>query len=166
MSENVQQPVFAIQRVYLKDASLEIPNAPQIFLEKDAPSVDVHLDTAHVEVGNGFYEISVTATLTTRIKDQVAFLVEVKQAGIFEIRGVPADQIEPILGIVCPNIIYPYLRGNVADLVSRSGFPPIHLSEINFEAFYHQRKAAAAEQGQVGNSPLSGLVGANGLPVQ
>jgi preprotein translocase subunit SecB len=156
-----QQPLFNIQRVYMKDASLEIPNAPRIFLESENPAVEVQLDVASESVAEGIYEVSVTVTLTTRMKDLVAFLVEVKQAGIFEIRGVPDDQFEPLIGVVCPNIIYPYLRSNVADMVTRAGFPPIHLAEINFEAFYQQRKAQATQPAQG-----AGLVGANGLPVQ
>jgi preprotein translocase subunit SecB len=156
------QPVFNIQRIYLKDASLEIPNAPKIFLETDTPNVEVQLDVGSVPVLDGIHEVTVTVTVTTRMKEQVAFLVEVKQAGIFEIRGVPGDQLEPILGIVAPNIVYPYLRANLADLITRTGFPPIHLAEINFEAFFNQRKAALSDN--AANQPS--LVGANGSPIQ
>jgi preprotein translocase subunit SecB len=145
----------------MKDASLEVPNAPQIFLEQEAPAVEVQLDVSDSALADGLYEVTVTATVTTRVRDQVAFLVEIKQGGIFEIRGVPPDQIEPLLGIVCPSIVFPYLRSNVADVVTRAGFPPIHLAEINFEAFFQQRRAAIA---QAQSSP--GLVNANGLPVQ
>lgn len=159
------QPVFNIQRVYMKDASLEIPNAPKVFFETDAPAVEVQLDVGHSPIAEGLHEVAVTVTITTRVKDMVAFLVEVKQAGIFEIRGVPDEQLEPLVGIVCPNIIYPYARSNIADLVMRSGFPPIHLAEINFEAFYQQRKAVQAQQAEQQRQG-SGLVGANGLPVQ
>ena len=155
------QPVFNIQRIYMKDASLEIPNAPQIFLETEAPNVEVQLDVANALVLEGIHEVTVTVTVTTRVKEQVAFLVEVKQAGIFEIRDVPADQMEPILGIVSPNIIYPYLRANLSDLITRTGFPPIHLTEINFEAFYTQRKAAQADAAQ-----QSSLVNSAGTPIQ
>jgi preprotein translocase subunit SecB len=156
-----QQPVFNIQRIYLKDASLEIPNAPKIFLETDTPNVEVQLDVGNIPVVENIYEVTVTVTVTTRMKDQVAFLVEVKQAGIFEIRDVPAAQLEPILGIVAPNIVYPYLRANLADLITRTGFPPIHLAEINFEAFFNQRKTALTEAAQ-----QSTLVAANGAPIQ
>jgi preprotein translocase subunit SecB len=163
MADQSQQPSFGIQRVYMKDASLEVPNAPQIFLEQEPPAVEVQLDVGDTALGGGMYEVTVTATVTTRVKDMVAFLVEIKQGGIFEIRGVPDEQIEPLLGIVCPNIVFPYLRANVADFVTRAGFPPIHLAEINFEAFFQQRKAAQVQQTQgVG----AGLVNANGLPVQ
>ena len=155
------QPVFNIQRIYLKDASLEIPNAPQIFLETEPPSVEVQLDVSNLPVLEGIHEVMVTVTVTTRIKEQVAFLVEVKQAGIFEIRGIPADQMEPILGIVSPNIIYPYLRANLSDLITRTGFPPIHLTEINFEAFFNQRKAAMTDAAQP-----STLVNAAGTALQ
>ena len=154
------QPTFAIQRVYLKDASLEIPNAPQVFLETEAPNVEVQLDVGNTLVLEGIHEVTVTVTVTTRVKEQVAFLVEAKQAGIFEIRGVPDEQMEPLLGIVCPNIVYPYLRANVSDLITRTGFPPIHLAEINFEAFFNQRKQS------VENTAPSPLVSSAGTPLQ
>lgn len=154
------QPVFNIQRVYLKDASLEIPNAPAIFLETEQPAVEVQINVEEAQVFENIFEVCVTVTLTTRIKEQVGFLVEAKQAAIFDIQGMPPEQLAPVLGIVCPNIVYPYLRSNVADLIARAGFPPIHLAEINFEAYYQQRLAALAEQ------QASGLVGADGLPVQ
>jgi preprotein translocase subunit SecB len=156
-----EQPVFNIQRIYLKDASLEIPNAPQIFLEMEAPHVEVQLDVANTFVLEGIFEVTVTTTVTTRVKDQVAFLVEVKQAGIFEIRGVPPEQIEPLLGIVAPNILYPYARANLSDLITRTGFPPIHLTEINFEAFFNQRKAASVE---AANAPS--IISTSGTPLQ
>ncbi|MFZ6798917.1 protein-export chaperone SecB [Undibacterium sp. Di24W] len=146
MSDQNLQPIFQIQRVYLKDLSLEQPNSPAIFLEQEAPSVEVTLDVAAEPLAEGIVESTVTVTVTAKIKDKVAFLVEAKQAGIFEARNIPQDQMDPLLGIGCPNIIYPYLRSNVADAISRAGFPPIHLTEINFEAFYQQRLANMAEQ--------------------
>ena len=158
MAATPPQPVFNIQRIYLKDASLEIPGAPKIFLETEAPRVEVQLDVANASIIDAIYEVTVTVTVTTRVKEQVAFLVEAKQAGIFEIRHVPAEQIEPLLGIVCPNIIYPYLRTNLADLITRTGFPPIHLAEINFEAFFNQKKQQAEQN--------PGLVTADDVPVQ
>jgi len=153
------QPVFNIQRIYLKDASLEIPNAPQIFLETEGPAVEVQINVEDSAVFENIYEVSITVTLTTRIKEQVAFLVEAKQAGIFDIQGMEAEQLAPVLGIVCPNIIYPYLRANVSDLITRSGFPPINLAEINFEAYYQQRLAALAEQ-------AGALIDADNKPLQ
>ena len=149
MSDQNLQPIFQIQRVYLKDLSLEQPNSPAIFLEQEAPSVEVTLDVAAEPLAEGIVESTVTVTVTAKIKDKVAFLVEAKQAGIFEARNIPEDQIDPLLGIGCPNIIYPYLRSNVADAIARAGFPPIHLTEINFEAFYHQRLQNIAEQAKL-----------------
>lgn len=134
-------PTFQLQRCYLKDASLELPHAPRIFLEQQSPSIDVQLEVSNSSVLDGIYEVVVRVTATAKLADKVLFLVEGKQAGIFEIRNVPKEQFDPIVGIVCPNIVYPYLRANVADLVARTGLPPIHLSEINFEALYQQRLA-------------------------
>ncbi len=141
-----QTPVFQIQRVYLKEASLEQPNSPTILLEQEQPSVDIQLGVQAAPVTEGIFEVSVTATVHTKIKDKTVFLVEAKQAGIFEIRNVPEDQMGQIMGIACPQIVYPYLRGNVADLIQRAGFPPVHLSEINFQAMFEQQQAAQAAQ--------------------
>jgi preprotein translocase subunit SecB len=139
-------PIFQIQRVYLKEASLEQPNSPAILLEQQQPSVDIQLGVESLPVAEGVFEVSVTATVHTKIGDKTVFLVECKQAGIFEIRNLPEDQMGAIMGIACPQIVYPYLRGNVADVVTRAGFPPVHLAEINFQAMYEQQQAQAAEQ--------------------
>ena len=134
-----QEPVFQIQRVYLKEASLEQPNSPAILLEQAQPSVDIQLGVEAAPAADGVYEICVTATVHTKIADKTVFLVEVKQAGIFEIRHLPQEQMGPIMGIACPQIVFPYLRGNVADIIQRGGFPPVHLAEINFQAMYEQQ---------------------------
>ena len=139
-----QAPVFQIQRIYLKESSLEQPNSPAILLEQAQPSVDIQLGMEAQPVADGVYEINVTATVQTKIEDKTVFLVEVKQAGIFEIRNLPQEQMGPIIGIACPQIVYPYLRGNVADLIQRAGFPPVHLAEINFQAMYEQQQAQQA----------------------
>ena len=141
-------PVFQIQRVYLKDVSLEQPNSPAILLEQESPTVDIQLGVDATPVADGLYEITVTATVQTRIQDKTVFLVEAKQAGIFELRNLPEDQMGAIMGIACPQIVYPYLRGNVADLIQRAGFPPVHLAEINFQAMYEQQQAQAQAAGQ------------------
>ena len=155
MSDENLQPIFQIQRVYLKDLSLEQPNSPSIFLEQESPSIEVTLDVGAENLAEGIVESTVTVTVTAKIKDKVAFLVEAKQAGIFEARNIPADQMDPLLGIGCPNIIYPYLRSNIADAISRAGFPPVHLTEINFEAFYQQRMANLAEQAKLAEQAVS-----------
>lgn len=153
-------PVFQIQRVYLKDLSLEQPNSPAILLESEAPAVDIQLGVEATPVAEGVFESAVTATVTTKIKDRVVFLVEAKQAGIFEIRNLPDEQMGQILGIACPQIIYPYLRASVADVITRAGFPPVHLAEINFQSMYEAQAAAQAkpesesQDGQVHASPI------------
>jgi preprotein translocase subunit SecB len=144
MADNLD-PVFQIQRVYLKEASLEQPNSPAILLEQEQPSVDIQIGIEAKPVADGVFEVAVTATVQTKIKDKTVFLVEAKQAGIFEIRNLPQEQMGPIMGIACPQIVYPYLRSNVADLIQRAGFPPVHLAEINFQAMFEQQQAQAAE---------------------
>ncbi len=141
-----QNPVFQIQRVYLKEASLEQPNSPAILLEQQQPNVDIQLGVAAEPAAEGVYEVSVTATVQTKIGEKTVFLVEVKQAGIFEARNIPEDQMGAILGIACPQIVYPYLRANVADLINRAGFPPVHLAEINFQAMYEQQQQQGLAQ--------------------
>lgn len=134
-------PVFNIQRVYLKEASLEQPNSPAILLESEQPSVEINLGVNAENVTDGIFEVTVTATVQTKIQDKTVFLVECKQAGIFEIRDIPEDQMGAVVGIACPQIVYPYLRGNVADVITRAGFPPVHLAEINFQAMYEQQQS-------------------------
>ena len=145
MADEQQAPVFQIQRVYLKEASLEQPNSPAILLEQAQPTVDIQLGVGAEPVAEGIFEVTVTATVQTKIEDRTVFLVEAKQAGIFEIRNLPQDQLGPILGIACPQIVYPYLRGNVADVIQRGGFPPVHLAEINFQAMFEQQQAGTAQ---------------------
>ena len=145
MADNLE-PVFLIQRVYLKDLSLEQPNSPAILLSQEQPAVDIQIGLDSEQVADGVYEITVTATVTAKINDQTMFLVEAKQAGIFEIRHMPEGQLQPITGIACPQIIYPYLRSNVADVIQRAGFPPVHMAEINFQAMYDQQQRMKAEQ--------------------
>ena len=144
MSEEQATPVFQIQRVYLKDLSLEQPNSPAILTSTEQPSVDIQLGVGMEHVADGIVEVTVTATVTTKIEDKTVFLVEAKQAGIFEVRNLPEDQMGPVIGIACPQIIYPYLRGNVADVIQRGGFPPVHLAEIDFQAMYEQQQQQAA----------------------
>ena len=150
-------PVFQIQRMYLKDLSLEQPNSPQILLEQQQPQVDINLGVGADQVTDGIYEVTVTATVTTKVNDKVLFLVEAKQAGIFEIRNVPQEQMQGIISIVCPQMIYPYLRAIVSDICTRAGFPPIMLTEVNFQAMFQaQQEQQAAAQGN-GSRIITGL---------
>ncbi len=149
MADAQADPVFQIQRIYLKDVSLEQPNSPSILLDQAQPQVDIQLAVGSEQVAEGMFEATVLATVHTKIGDKTVFLVEAKQAGIFEIRNLPDEQMGQVLGMACPQILYPYLRGNVADVVQRAGFPPVHLAEINFQMLYQQQleqQAQAATQ--------------------
>ncbi len=143
MSEKPAQAVFAIEKLYVKDLSVEVPNAPQIFLERNAPEIGVQLTTQSSPVSEGVYETIIKVTVTAKIGESVMFLVEAAQAGIFRIEQVPEDQLEGVLGIGCPNIVFPYLRETVSDVVSRAGFPPVLLNPVNFEGLYLQQQAAS-----------------------
>ena len=149
-------PVFAMQRVYLKDLSLEMPNAPQIFLEQETPNVEVSLNVGGERLAETIFEATVTVTITTKIGDKTLYLVEGTQAGIFEIANVPEEQFEPLIGIVCPTMLFPYLRANVADAISRTSLPPLHLAEVNFQALYEQRAQEAQNQAGGNAAPDSG----------
>ena len=154
MAEQDQSPVFQIQRIYLKDLSLEQPNSPQVLLEQTQPAVDIQLSMAAEAVAPALFEVTVTATVTTKVGERVLFLVEAKQAGIFEIRNVPGDQQQAILGVVCPQMLYPYLRAIVSDVCTRAGFPPILLAEVNFQAMFEaQQQAQLAQAGGANGAP-------------
>lgn len=151
-----QGVVFNFEKIYVKDMSIEIPHAPAIFLETEPPALDTQLNIDAQNFADGMYEVVVTATLTTKLKERVVFLVEVRQAGIFEIRNVPQDQIDPLVGIHCAGMLFPYLRANVADVIVRAGFPALHLPNVNFEAFYAQRMQQLEEarlRGETGATP-------------
>ena len=140
------QPVYSIEKIYVKDLSLEIPNAPQIFLEREAPNVDVQLHHTSIKVDEGVFQTELTLTVTAKIGEKTMFLVEANQAGIFAIRNVPETELDPILGIGNPNILYPYVRETVSDAIVRAGFPPVLLNPVNFEALYQAQKQHEAQQ--------------------
>lgn len=142
MSET--QPSFSIEKLYVKDLSLEIPNAPQVFLEAANPELDVQVRNESTQFGDGLYEVVVTVTVTARSGEKTLFLAEAAQAGIFAIRGVPQGEMDPLLGIVCPTVVYPYVRETISDVVIRGGFPPVVLAPVSFEALYAQRAQDAA----------------------
>jgi preprotein translocase subunit SecB len=133
--------------MYLKDLSLEQPNSPQILLEQQQPQVDIQLGMGAESIAEGMFEVAVTATVTTKVGDRVLFLVEAKQAGIFEVRNLPSEQVQGILGVVCPQMVYPYLRAIVSDVCTRAGFPPILLAEVNFQAMFEAQQQAQATNG-------------------
>jgi preprotein translocase subunit SecB len=145
-AQAAQQPVFNIEKIYVKDISLEAPNAPQIFLQNENPQVSIELQNKAAKIDEGVFETVITITVTSKIQDKVAFLVEVAQAGIFRIHNVPEENISAILGITCPNILFPYAREAVSDIVTRAGFPPVLLNPINFEALYAQQLQQQPEE--------------------
>jgi preprotein translocase subunit SecB len=136
------QPLFSIEKVYVKDLSLELPNAPQSFLERESPTVDVQIHHNSSAVDDGVYQTLLTVTVTAKIRDKTLFLVEIAQAGIFIVRNIPQAELDPLLGIACPNILFPYVREVVSDTVTRAGFPPVVLAPVNFEAIYQQQREA------------------------
>ena len=146
------QPVFTIEKVYVKDLSVEIPNAPQVFLEREAPTVDIQLHHNSSNVEEGVYETVLTVTVTAKANEKTMFLVEVAQAGIFVARNIPGQELEQVLGIACPNILFPYVREVISDTVVRAGFPPVILSPVNFEAIYAAQRQQAP--GQAGDPPV------------
>ncbi len=145
------QPAFGIEKLYIKDASVEVPNAPQIFTERTAPQVSIELANAAQKVDEGIFDVSIKVTVTAKIADKTAFLVEVTQAGIFVIRNMPEENLEPVLAVACPNILFPYAREAISDMVTRAGFTPVLLNPINFEALYLQQKQQADNAGAKAN---------------
>ncbi len=150
MAEEQQaaQMVFQIEKIYVKDLSVEVPNAPAIFLERDVPQVGVELGTQSRAIGEGVYESSIKVTVTARLGEKTVYLVECEQAGIFRIAGLPPEQLSLALGIGCPNIVFPYARETVSDVILRAGFPPLQLAPVNFEGEYLMRQQQAAAQAQ------------------
>lgn len=143
------EPQFAIQRLYVKDLSLECPNSPDIFLDEWEPELHMDLVTdAKNKLDEGVHEVILTVTVTVKVKDKTAFLVEVQQAGIFTVINFPEDQIKPMLGSFCPNILYPYAREVVSDAIMRAGFPQLYLHPVNFDALYEQHEQDGSEGGQ------------------
>ena len=142
-----EQPVFSIEKIYVKDLSLEVPNAPQVFVSAEQPQLEVQLtQSAQALEGGELYEVTITVTVTAKAGERTVFLVEAAQAGIFQIRNVPASDLDPVLAMVCPNVLFPYLRETISDTVNRAGFPPVLLAPMNFEVLYQQRLAEQNEQ--------------------
>lgn len=144
-TEQNTAPIFSIEKLYVHDASIEVPNAPSIFTERTTPQINVELGNNAEQIQDGIFNVSIKVTVTAKIQDKVAFLVEVNQSGIFAIRNVPQENMEPILAVACPNILFPYAREAVSDMVTRAGFMPVLLNPINFEALYLQQQQQAAQ---------------------
>jgi len=149
-----QGATFQIEKIYVKDLSLEIPHAPQVFAEQLQPQIEVNIDTGQTRFGEAFFEITVSVTVTARAGERTLFLAEAVQAGIFQLRNVPEADLGPLLGIACPNVLFPYLREAISDLVTRGGFPALLLAPISFEQLYLQRL-----QQQQGGGPRTEAAG-------
>ena len=137
-------PVFNIEKIYVKDLSVEVPNAPAIFLERETPQMEMQINTASERIEESVYQCVLTITISAKVKEKAAFLVELQQAGIFRIQNLPAEAMDPALAIGCPNIIFPYAREAVSDAVLKAGFPPLMLQPVNFEVLYMQQQQAKA----------------------
>jgi preprotein translocase subunit SecB len=139
MTEEQQVPSFAIEKLYVKDLSVEVPNAPEVYLERESPEIGIQLQTGAKGLGDDAFETTLTVTVTAKIGEKTVFLVEVGQSGIFRVRNVPEENLEPLLSIACPNILFPYAREVISDCVARAGFSPVILQPVNFEALYASR---------------------------
>lgn len=148
MEQNEQaQAGFSIEKVFVKDLSIEVPHAPEIFLEQASPEIQIQLQTQGRMVAEEIFEVVLTVAVNARAGDKNYFLVEVSQAGVFRLQNVPQEQVEPLLAVACPNILFPYAREAVSDAVSRAGFPPVMLQPVNFEAMYLARLQEAQQAG-------------------
>lgn len=144
-----QAPLFSIEKLYVKDLSLEVPHAPAIFLERANPQIDLQLHSQAKQLDEGTFEVTITVTVTASISEQenkVMFLIEATQAGVFQIRNVPVENLDPLLAVMCPNMLYPYLREVVSDASVRAGFAPVLLNPVNFDSLYLQQKEQQAQQ--------------------
>ncbi|MBI2286773.1 MAG: protein-export chaperone SecB [Nitrosomonadales bacterium] len=139
------QPAFNIEKIYVKDLSLEIPHAPNIFLERESPQIDVQLNTQTAVIEGDVYEVMITNTVTAKVGEKVMFLIEAKQAGIFRLSNLPSEDVEPVLAVMCPNILFPYLRELISNTAVRAGFAPVMLNPVNFDMLYQQHKQEQAQ---------------------
>lgn len=143
MAEEAEEKQFSIQKIHTKDISFESPNSPQIFTRKWEPSVDFNLSTNATPLEDGLVEVTLTVTVTVKTEDTVAYLVESTQAGIFSLAGFTDEEMGPMAGSFCPNILFPYAREVISDLVAKGGFPQLLLAPVNFDALYSQHLAQA-----------------------
>ncbi|MCX7897353.1 MAG: protein-export chaperone SecB [Rhodocyclaceae bacterium] len=151
--QETETPVFTIEKIYLKDLSVEVPNAPHCFLERDPAQVNLQMQTQGEAIGEGIFDVTLTLTVTAQIGEKTQFLIEAAQAGIFQIRNVPTEELEPIVAVACPNILFPFARETVADAVTRAGFPPVLLQPVNFEAVYRERLAQREAEAMAQRGP-------------
>lgn len=142
---NSTQPAFSVEKLFVKDLSIEVPNAPKIYLERDPPQIEIQMNNAANPIDDGYYVVLLTVTVTAKLGDKSVFLVEATQGGVFQIRNVPQPEMEVVLGVTCPNILFPYVREVISDAVVRAGFPPVVLAPMNFEAIHQARQQSQAQ---------------------
>jgi len=142
-TEQAVQPAFQIEKIYVKDLSLEVPNAPQVYVQAESPQLEIQVRNEAAQFADGLFEVAVTVTVTARAGEKTCFLAEVAQAGIFTVRGILPADLEPLLAIGCPTILYPYAREAISDMITRAGFPPVILQPVSFEQMYLQRQQGA-----------------------
>ena len=143
------EPTFQIEKIYVKDLSLELPNAPQAFMQPEQPQLEVQIANEATKIADSVFEVTVGVTVTARVGERTLFLVEAVQAGLFQIANVPEAEMGPLLGIGCPTILYPYARETVSDMVTRAGFPPVLLAPVSFEAIYAQRMQQSGDDARI-----------------
>ena len=153
MTEQATQPVFSLDKIYIKDLSVEVPNAPKIFLNREQPNIELNISFNTEAVEDGVYQTVLHAVVNAKIGEEQMFLIEADQAGIFQLRNIPADQMELIQNIECPNMLFPYLREAVTDITTRAGFLPVILAPINFAYLYQQKQAQMAAQTSTESAP-------------
>ena len=147
MSQDSNQPVFSIEKLFVKDLSIEVPNAPRIYLERDTPQVEIQMNTSANPIDEGYFEVVVSVTVTAKLAEKTVFLVEASQGGVFQIRNIPQGELDPVLGVTCPNILYPYVREVISDAVVRAGFAPVLLNPVNFDAIFQAQREAKTQAG-------------------
>lgn len=147
--------LFKIQRVYLKDVSYESPQTPAVFVGNTSwqPNVSLHLNTESTKLENDMYECVLTVTATVKLGEEIAYLIEIKQAGLFLIRGFEANRLGPMLGSFCPNLLFPFAREEIASLVQKGGFPQLLLDPVNFDALYAQHVESAKQNAPAPETP-------------
>lgn len=151
-SDNQNQPQFALQRIYLKDLSYESPNSPLVFQEQWKPQVNLDLNTNHRKISDNQYEVVLSLTVTSKVEDKVAFIVEIQQAGVFMVKGIEGAQLNQMLGAYCPNILFPYARETIDGVVNRGSFPALMLAPVNFDAIYAQALKRKQEEAAAGET--------------
>lgn len=147
MSEKREEPIFSVQKLYVKDLSLEVPGAPESFKQKEAPKIEISMNNSARKIEEGFFEVVIKATVTAKSDQLTLFLVEATQGAVFQVRNVDGENLEMTLGITAPNIVFPYLRETISEAITRAGFPPVILQPMNFETIYRARKQEQTDAG-------------------